>query len=73
MGLKVRFELAGYRNQCEGEFLHGRVSFFGIAKCPAGVIHGLLHSFFFFDQGDADSGRGNGQVEEKLFTWLRGT
>ena len=60
MGLKVRFELAGCRNQCEGEFLHGWVSFFGTAKHPAGVIHELLHSFLFSDQGGADDGKGDG-------------
>ena len=68
MGLKVWFELAGYRNQCEREFLDGQVSFFGTAKCLVGVIHGLLHFFLFFDQGGADSGRGEGQVEKKLFS-----
>ena len=73
MGLKIRFEFACCRDQCEGEFFHGKVSFFGIAKCPASVIHGLLHSFFFSDQGGANGGRGDGQIEEKLLTELRGT
>ena len=52
----------------KGEFLHGWVSFFGIAKHPAGVIHRLLHSFFFPDQSGADGDRGDGQIEEKLFS-----
>ena len=68
MGLKARFEFVGCRNQCKGKFLHGRVSFFGITNRPVSVIHRLLHSFFFFEQGDADDGRGDGQVEEKFFT-----
>ena len=70
MGLKVRFERANYRNQCESKFLHGWISFFGTVKHLAGVIYGLLHSFFFSDQGNADGGRGDSQLEKKLFSWL---
>ena len=73
MGLKIRFEFACYRDQCKGEFFHGKVSFFGIAKCPANVIHRLLHSFFFSDQGIANGVRGDGQIKEMLLTELRGT
>ena len=44
MGLKLWFELVGYCIQCEGELLHGLVSFFDIAKRPVGIIHQFLHS-----------------------------
>ena len=60
MGLEVRLELAGCRNQCEGDFLHRQVSFFNTAKHPAGVVHGLLHFFLFSNQGGTDGSRGDG-------------
>ena len=49
MGLEVWFELAGCRNQSEGELLHWQISFFCTTKCLAGVVHGLLNLVFFPD------------------------
>ena len=72
MGLKVGLELASRRDQCKSEFLHRLVSFFGTAERPAGVVHGLLCPVLFSDQGCADGHRGDSQIEEEFFTWLRG-
>ena len=46
------------------------IPFFYTMKCPAGVIHGLLHLVFFSDQGCTDDGRGDSQVKEQFFTWF---
>ena len=55
MGLEVRLELAGYCNQSEGKLLHRWVPLLYTTECSAGVVHGLLHLVFFFDQGHTNN------------------
>ena len=60
MGLKVRLELAGYRNQSEGKLLHGRIPSHCLAEYPAGVVYRFSNLVFFSYQSCADSCRGDG-------------
>ena len=70
MGLKIWLELAGCCNQSESEFFYRRVPLLCVTKCPAGVVHRLLHLVLFFYQGRTDDSGGYSQVEEQFFFWF---